>query len=133
MTRIKMAFSILAGILPVIWLLGLAGCMGHPSTGPSDTGPEKEVFVGLASFADLKDMPVEGGQSVLYTAAHRTLPFGTHVMVTNLQNNHSVIVTITHRGPEQADQIMQVNLAAGRELNMPSGSAVQVRLEVVHE
>ena len=132
-TRFKTPVSVLARILPVLTLVWLAACTGHPKTGPEDTTPDKEVFVGMASYADLRDVPVEGSQPVLYTAAHRTLPFGTHVLVTNLQNNHSVIVVITHRGPEQADQILQVNLAAGRELAMPSGSAVQVRLEVVHD
>jgi rare lipoprotein A len=54
------------------------------------------------------------------TAAHRTLPFGTHVLVTNLENNKSVVVTISDRGPEQKERIIDVSLAAAQALDMLS-------------
>ena len=67
------------------------------------------------------------------TAAHRTLPFGTQVMVTNLQNSRSVIVRINDRGPFVKDRILDLSLAAARQLDMLGPGVVPVRLEVLAE
>jgi rare lipoprotein A len=64
------------------------------------------------------------------TAAHRSLPFGTMVRVTNLRNGHSVVVRINDRGPfGKTRRIIDVTPAAARQLRF-SGLA-PVRLEVV--
>ena len=65
------------------------------------------------------------------TAAHRTLPFGTHLMVTNLQNSRSVTVRINDRGPFVKDRIIDLSLAAARQLDMLGPGVVPVRLEVL--
>jgi rare lipoprotein A len=52
------------------------------------------------------------------TAAHRTLPFGTNVLVTNFRNGKTVIVRITDRGPYGRRRIIDVSRAAARELDM---------------
>ena len=52
------------------------------------------------------------------TAAHRTLPFGTKVLVTNVSNGKSVVVRITDRGPFSHGRIIDVSRAAARELDM---------------
>jgi rare lipoprotein A len=52
------------------------------------------------------------------TAAHRTLPFGTKVLVTNVRNGKTVIVCITDRGPYGRGRIIDVSRAAARELDM---------------
>jgi rare lipoprotein A len=52
------------------------------------------------------------------TAAHRTLPFGTKVLVTNVGNGKTVIVRITDRGPYGRGRIIDVSRAAARELDM---------------
>jgi rare lipoprotein A len=58
------------------------------------------------------------------TAAHRTLPFGTRVLVTNARNGKTVIVRITDRGPYGRGRIIDVSRAAARELDMiDSGTA----------
>jgi rare lipoprotein A len=58
------------------------------------------------------------------TAAHRTLPFGTKVLVTNAHNGKSVVVRITDRGPYGRGRIIDVSRAAARELDMiDSGTA----------
>jgi rare lipoprotein A len=58
------------------------------------------------------------------TAAHRTLPFGTKVLVTNARNGKSVVVRITDRGPYGRGRIIDVSRAAARELDMiDSGTA----------
>jgi rare lipoprotein A len=52
------------------------------------------------------------------TAAHRTLPFGTNVLVTNVGNGKTVIVRITDRGPYGRGRIIDVSRAAARELDI---------------
>src|SRR5262249_27490403 len=62
------------------------------------------------------------------TAAHRSLPFGSKVRVTNAKNGQSVVVTITDRGPFVAGRVIDVTPAAARVLGF-SGLA-PVNLEV---
>ena len=60
-----------------------------------------------------------------FTAAHRTLPFGTKVVVTNLRSGKTVVVRITDRGPYGRRRIIDVSRAAARELGMiGSGTAM---------
>jgi rare lipoprotein A len=59
------------------------------------------------------------------TAAHRSLPFGTHVLVTNMRNGRTVTVRITDRGPYRRGRIIDVSHAAAVELDMiDSGTAL---------
>jgi len=62
------------------------------------------------------------------TAAHRTLPFGTNVLVTNLRNGRSVIVRINDRGPYGRGRIIDVSVAAARELGMLRSGTARVTL-----
>jgi rare lipoprotein A len=64
-----------------------------------------------------------------FTAAHRTLPFGTQVRVTNLANGRSVIVRINDRGPFGRGRIIDVSRAAARELGMIGSGVAKVRLD----
>lgn len=66
-----------------------------------------------------------------FTAAHRTLPFGTQVKVTNLENGKSVMVTITDRGPFITGRIIDLSQAAATTLDFMDSGIVEVRLEVV--
>ena len=52
------------------------------------------------------------------TAAHRTLPFGTNVLVTNVANGKTVIVRITDRGPYGRGRIIDISRTAARQLDM---------------
>jgi rare lipoprotein A len=65
------------------------------------------------------------------TAAHRSLPFGTQVRVTNLNNNTSVIVRINDRGPFVRGRIIDLSTAAARVLGMMGSGVAPVRLEVL--
>jgi rare lipoprotein A len=67
------------------------------------------------------------------TAAHRTLPMGTLVRVTNTKNDRSVIVRINDRGPYRKGRVIDVSHAAATQLGMVRGGIVPVRLEVVAE
>lgn len=63
------------------------------------------------------------------TAAHRTLPFGTRVKVTNLANGRSVIVRINDRGPFGRGRIIDVSRKAAEQLNMLRTGTARVRLD----
>jgi rare lipoprotein A len=63
------------------------------------------------------------------TAAHRTLPFGTKVLVTNTRNGRSVTVRINDRGPYGRGRIIDVSHAAARELQMINSGTAKVTVE----
>jgi rare lipoprotein A len=65
------------------------------------------------------------------TAAHRTLPFETMVRVTNLNNGKSTTVRITDRGPFVENRIIDLSLAAAREIESIGPGVVPVRVEVL--
>jgi rare lipoprotein A len=65
------------------------------------------------------------------TAAHRTLPFETMVRVTNLNNGKSTTVRITDRGPFVDNRIIDLSLAAAREIESVGPGVVPVRVEVL--
>jgi rare lipoprotein A len=64
------------------------------------------------------------------TAAHRRLPLGTYVKVTNLRNGKWVIVRVNDRGPYVGNRIMDLSYSAARMLNFRDG-VERVRLDVV--
>jgi len=65
------------------------------------------------------------------TAAHRTLPFNTVVRVTNFSNGKQVDVRITDRGPFVEDRIIDLSLAAAREIDMVATGTARVRVEIL--
>ena len=65
------------------------------------------------------------------TAAHRTLPFGTLVRVTNVNSRCSALVRINDRGPFRKGRIIDVSRAAARELRMINSGTATVTVEVV--
>ncbi|MGE5168762.1 MAG: septal ring lytic transglycosylase RlpA family protein [Rudaea sp.] len=65
------------------------------------------------------------------TMAHRTLPFGTLVRVTNLENHRSVDVKVNDRGPFVAGRIGDVSLAAARKLGMVDDGVIDAQIEVI--
>ena len=77
--------------------------------------------VGLASYY---------GASGL-TAAHRTLPFGTRVQVTNLANGHSVTVRINDRGPFIRGRSIDLSSSAARAIGMTGAGVARVRMHVI--
>lgn len=66
------------------------------------------------------------------TAAHRTLPLGTYVMVTNLGNDRSAVVRINDRGPFVRGRIIDLSYAAARVLGIVGAGTARVRLETLH-
>jgi rare lipoprotein A (peptidoglycan hydrolase) len=65
------------------------------------------------------------------TAAHRSLPFGTKVRVTNMKNGRSEVVRITDRGPYIAGRIIDVTIGTAERLGMVVAGVVPVKMEVL--
>ena len=65
------------------------------------------------------------------SAAHKTLPFGTVVRVTNLNNGRSVNVRINDRGPFVKNRIIDLSKGAAKKIDMITAGVVPVRLEII--
>jgi len=66
-------------------------------------------------------------------AAHRSLPFGTRVRVTNERNGKQVVVRINDRGPFRRGRIIDLSHAAAAQLDMLESGVARVRIETVHD
>jgi rare lipoprotein A len=66
-----------------------------------------------------------------FTAAHRTLPLGSWIKVTNLKNDRSVVVRINDRGPVRKSRIIDLSYSAAKMLGMGHDGVDPVRLDVV--
>ena len=100
--------------------------------------PAREGFVeeGMASwygkrFHGRKTASGERFNMNALTAAHRTLPFGTLVKVTNLGNKKTVTVRINDRGPWAKGRIIDLSYAAAKQIGMIEKGCVKVRIETV--
>jgi peptidoglycan lytic transglycosylase len=83
---------------------------------------DAETISGVAAFysADYKG-PTASGESYdprKFTCAHRTLPFGTRLRVTDPKSRRSVVVTVNDRGPFTKGRMIDLSLAAAKELRM---------------
>lgn len=66
-----------------------------------------------------------------YTAAHKSLPFGSMVRVTNIANNKSVIVKINDRGPYAPGRVIDLSRKAAEELDMIRAGVIDVKIELL--
>lgn len=97
-----------------------------------------EVAVGIASwygpgFHNKKTASGVKFDQNSMMAAHRTLPFGTIVRVTNLKNSKSCYVKITDRGPFVKNRLLDLSKAAAHELDFAHSGTAKVRIEVVSD
>jgi rare lipoprotein A len=103
------------------------------SFGSSATAAERS-FSGVASFYSYSDGKLANGKRFdphALTAAHRTLPFGTHVRLTDPKSGKSVVVTINDRGPSSKGRVIDVSLGAARVLQMLDRGVIYVRADVL--
>jgi rare lipoprotein A len=119
-----------AAALTAAFVLSLCACARLPR--PSAAGVE----TGVASWygQEFNGRPTSSRE--VYdmndlTAAHRTLPFGTYVMVTNLGNDRSVVVRINDRGPFAKGRIIDLSYAAARVVGLVGPGTARVRLDVL--
>ena len=104
----------------------------HAPSAPNEHARETpDASYGIASFYGNDSETASGERFDAHelTAAHRTLPFGTRVRVTNHSNGHSVVVTINDRGPFVHGRIIDVTPAAAHVLGMSGLAPVTVERE----
>ena len=82
-------------------------------------------------FAGRKTASGERFNPDALTMAHKSLPFGTRVKVTNLANKRSVVVRVNDRGPSTPDRVGDLSLAAARKLGAIKPGTINAKMEVV--
>ncbi len=105
-----------------------------PSYSNSDSGSSGGyTLTGKASYYWQPQALASGGRfnPNAMTAAHKTLPFGTKVRVTNQNNGKSVVVTINDRGPYIAGRIIDLSKAAAHSISMQGSGVVPVKVAVL--
>lgn len=116
------------------FVIGLGGCAAPAATLRPASGAEQ---TGLATwyggkFHGRKTASGERFDQRALTAAHRTLPFGTVVRVTNQRNGRSVVVRINDRGPYgNRRRVIDLSRHAAEVIDMVQDGVVPVRIEVL--
>ncbi len=112
--------------------------MSHSSNSKNDDNalPPGTVIKGYASYyGDEFDGRRTANGDIFsqrkFTAAHKSLPFGTKVKVTNLNNGLSVIVIINDRGPFVQGRVIDLSKAAAEKIDMLSSGVVPVEIVVI--
>ncbi len=127
-------------ILPMIFSCGKKDFASYPTPEQKPHQPgytiEGNNQVGLASWYGLEEhnnyaASGERFSKYDYTAAHKTLPMGTVVRVTNLENGRDVVVKINDRGPFVGDRIIDLSHAPAQSIDMIQKGVVKVKVEVV--
>jgi peptidoglycan lytic transglycosylase len=107
-----------------------------PSWPPHKLAAPRDSSVGVASFYKLQNSKTAIGEmfdSGELTAAHRTLPFGTRLQVTNVGTGQSVTVRINDRGPFIRGRVVDVSHSAAEVLGMVGQGIAKVKLDVVEK
>ena len=120
-------------LLLAVAALAVSGCGGGSGAPSSEAGSIQE---GEASYYAHKYHGRTTANGEIYdetkmTAAHKTLPFGTRVRVTNLANGKKVVVRINDRGPFIKGRIIDLSYKAAGELDYISRGVVKVRVEIL--
>lgn len=103
------------------------------STGPRPGAAVRGagIQIGRASYYSGSGRTANGAHVGAATCAHRSLPFGTRILVTNLRNLRQAILTVNDRGPFARNRILDVSRGAAGLLGMLSSGVSQVRLQVI--
>ena len=99
------------------------------------TAQDVTTFSGKAAYYDPdykgKTASGEPYDNAKFTAAHKTLPFGTRVRITDSRTGRSTIVVINDRGPFNPGRVIDLSLAAAREIGMIKRGIIAVRATVL--
>jgi rare lipoprotein A len=122
-----------SGLALTAAVLLVAASLGCATTGPLAGGRTEQV--GLASYYGREHDGRRTASGEIFdmnemTAAHRTLPFGTRVRVTDLANGRQVTVRINDRGPFRRGRILDLSYAAARKLGIVGRGVAKVRVAV---
>jgi rare lipoprotein A len=101
--------------------------------GQGRPGKHKAFATGYASYYDSGRITANGERFLPmgFTAAHRTLPFGTKVRVTNRRTGKSVVVRINDRGPFIHGRILDLTRGAARAIGLEATGVANVTIEIL--
>ena len=111
-----------------------------PTPAPAPAAPEKAASADSSEgkvahygkkFNGRKTASGERFNAGAMTMAHKTLPFGTMVKVTNIKNNKSVVVRVNDRGPSTPDRVGDLTSGAASKIRMVRAGVIDAKLEVV--
>jgi peptidoglycan lytic transglycosylase len=124
--------GVVSGVVAVTCLSGCFAARSKPAVQPRTA----TMQVGTASwygpgFHGNRTSSGEVYDQNELTAAHQTLPLGTHVMVTNLENGRSVEVRINDRGPFAKGRVIDLSYAAARSIGVVGPGTAPVRIEAL--
>jgi len=104
-----------------------------PSSGDTATSTQQRGRISIYGndFAGRKTASGELFDPSAFTMAHRTLPFGTRVRVTNLENQRTVEVVVNDRGPFVSGRIADLSEAAARRIGMVADGVVEGLLDIL--
>lgn len=111
-----------------------AARVNTPAARKPDKTSARTVFSGKASYIGYPGGKTASGAPYRpegFTAAHRTLPFGSTLRVTDLKTGKSVQVVVNDRGPHIKDRVLDLSRGAARVLGMPQRGVINVRAEVI--
>lgn len=111
------------------WLAtGMALAGGVASTDAAEQGPKR--IAGVAAYYDTnysgRTASGERYDPSKFTAAHKTLPFGTRLRVVDIRTKRSVMVVINDRGPFTKGRVIDLSLAAAKALRMTGRGLIKV-------
>ena len=108
--------------------------IGFLMLGGFDSGVEAKSTTGVASYYKSGKQTANGERFNPngLTAAHRTLPFGTKVRVTNMRNGKSVVVRINDRGPFIRGRVIDLSLGAAKLVEMTSSGVAKVTYSILN-
>jgi len=125
----------LAGLGLALCALSASGCASK-TTHPTTAAAPGTRIVGFASWYGERHQGHKTASGEIYdvdklTAAHRTLPFGTRLRVTNVANGRSVVVRVNDRGPWVNDRVLDVSQIAAKTLGMIGDGITKVEIVVL--
>jgi rare lipoprotein A len=143
------AFAFSGRVAALVAFIALAGCAVHFADVPQVASSVEPDEVAPTAAPSLQAVSFEVGKATYYarkfqgrrtasgerydihaySAAHRTLPFGSYVRVTNLATRRSVIVRINDRGPFVKNRVIDLSFAAATLIRLQRTGSAEVRLE----
>lgn len=122
----RIVFSLFATLL-------LSACASQGTVDPQGYRAEGQASWYGAQHHGRKTASGERFDQHALTAAHRQLPFGTRVQITNLRNGKRVAVRINDRGPYSRGRLIDVSEAAAQQLDMLNSGTAPVRIETLRD